>query len=75
MVTPTSTAKVAARVTAAIELAGENPHSVAEATGIPYQTLRRLMRGDDSSPFNIRQLDLIARHLGVEKITEFMDAA
>jgi hypothetical protein len=75
MVTITLTAKVAEGVRAAILAAGENPHSVSEATGIPYQTLLRLLRGEESSPFNVRQLDFIARHLNIERITEFMDVA
>ena len=75
MVTPSPTARVADRVNKAIEKAGENPHSVATATGIPYQTLLRLLRGQETSSFSVRQLDLIAKHLRLERITVFMDAA
>lgn len=76
MVTPNTTFQVAQRVAKAIkDTEGENPHSVALATGIPYQTLLRLLRGDETSPFNIRQLDLIARHLGEPRIDVFLVAA
>lgn len=74
MVTPNTTGIVAKRVAEAITAAGENPHSVANATGIPYQTLLRLLRGEESSPFNVRQLDLIAKHLGKARIDEFVAA-
>jgi len=55
--------RVAANVDAAIKAAGENPHSVALATGIPRVTLLR--RLDGTVPFNTRELGRIAAHFNV----------
>jgi predicted transcriptional regulator len=73
MVTLTRTATVAENVSTAIKEAGSNPHSIADTTGIPYQTLLRRLRG--ITPFNIRELDLIANAIGKTTITEFLDDA
>lgn len=55
-------AQVATNVAAAIEAAGENTKSVADATGIARMTLDRRLKG--SAPFDVIQLALIADHLG-----------
>lgn len=53
--------QVARSVATAIEAAGENPKSIADATGIARMTLVRRLTG--TSPFTVAELAVIARHL------------
>lgn len=62
MVTLSLTETVARNVAHAIVLAGENPTSIARATGIPRVTLLRRLQG--ASPFTVSELDRIAAAVG-----------
>lgn len=64
MDTATRTGATAAAVAEAIRAARETPNSIALATGIPRTTLNRRLMG--ASPFNVSELDAIARVLGID---------
>lgn len=54
-------AAVADEVRRALEDAGASVRATALATGIPYTTLDRKLKG---APFQVRELRLIGKHLG-----------
>lgn len=60
---PTYTASVAAAVDEALRQAGISQTHLSHKTTIPVSTLNRALRG--MAPFNVSQLDAIARCLGV----------
>lgn len=63
MTPQTLTATAAGNVKAAMQTAGENPHSLALKAGIARPTLLR--RLDGVTPFTVDELDRIALTLGV----------
>lgn len=62
--TPSYTERVAAAVAAAIAAAGITYQATAKGTGIPQATLHRKL--NEHVPFNARELEQIARYLGIE---------
>ena len=65
------TARVAAKVAAAMEAGGWSEKGMAEATGIPRVTLRRRLAG---AAFTIAELHVIADALGTT-VTALVDEA
>lgn len=63
MDTSTYRSAVAKTVTESLKAGGYSEKAMAEATGIPRVTLRRRLSG--TSPFNVSELDAIARTLGI----------
>jgi predicted transcriptional regulator len=62
--TPSYTERVAAAVAAAIAEAGITYQSVAHGSGIPPTTLHRKL--NEHTAFNVRELEQIAKYLGIE---------
>lgn len=60
----TYAAEVAANIQNQIKAAGLSVLSVAQATGIPYTTLTRRLASNGLAPFTVREVKVIADHLG-----------
>lgn len=58
-------AAIAAKIEKAIEASGETRHSVAQKSGVPYQTLNRRFASEGGSPFTVREVKRIADVLGI----------
>ena len=71
----TTTAATAARVSAAVSQAGMSRLNLSEASGIPYTTLGRKLRG--LSSWTVEEIDHVARALSVEpaSLVEFRAVA
>lgn len=63
MVTPPTNRTVAQRVRTAMELAGQTPKALADATGLPRTTLNRRLTGN--SDFTLHELSVLAPVLGL----------
>ncbi|MGG7507981.1 helix-turn-helix domain-containing protein [Plantibacter sp. YIM 135249] len=67
MVTESITNEVADKVAATITRSGKSKLSVAEQAGIPTTTFNRKINGHGD--FSLRELDLVAKALGVDPAT------